>query len=112
MDQTQFDLIVEKRCTLIKQILASKAEEYARGDRLHNFKRAAQFGTDVPEKACWNFLMKHLVSIADLVDDLNQDHAPRNLLALSKEKLGDAINYLILLEALIEERVESKAVSV
>lgn len=102
MNQETFNRIVDERCRLIKSVLASKAKEYARGDRLHNFKRAAGFMNKTAETACWGFGMKHLTSIADIVDDLQDGVQPTPDMA--REKLGDAINYLILLEALLEER--------
>lgn len=54
--------------------------------------------------------MKHIISILDMVDDL--DHikpSVKDSIFLAKlpqwdEKIGDAINYLILLRALVEER--------
>lgn len=104
MNQETFDRIVEDRCRLIKNILASKAKEYARGDRLHNFKRAAGFLGKTPETACWGFAMKHITSIADLVDDIEL-HGSIPSSEVVHEKLGDAINYLILLEALVWERL-------
>jgi hypothetical protein len=55
-----------------------------------------------PEKALWGLAMKHLVSIVDIVDGLEAGRVPA--VALSDEKLGDMINYLILLEALLAER--------
>lgn len=67
MDTKQFDVIVEHRLRLIRMVLASKAKEYARGDRLHNFKRAAGFMRETPEAACFFFSMKHFTSIADMV---------------------------------------------
>lgn len=102
MNQEIFNRIVDERCRLIKSVLASKAKEYARGDRLHNFKRTAGFLNKTSETACWSFAMKHITSIADMVDDVENGVHPSPEMA--REKLGDTINYLILLEALLEER--------
>ena len=112
MDNAEFNRIVERRMVLIKQILTSKAKEYARGERLHNFKRAAALAAITPEMALRGMLAKHIVSIWDLVDDIENDFEPAHLLAFSKEKIGDAINYLILLEAIIEERTQPNVVFV
>lgn len=73
----------------------------ARGDRLHNFKRAAKALQSTPERACISFWMKHVVSILDMVDDL--DKGKKNSPAMWNEKIGDAINYLVLLEGLVSE---------
>jgi hypothetical protein len=102
MNTETFDKIINERCRLIKSILSSKAKEYARGDRLHNFKRAGSFMNKTPEAVCFGFAMKHFTSIADMVDDIEQGKTPHEELA--QEKLGDAINYLILLEAILTDR--------
>ena len=101
MDTPTFEKIVGQRCEAIKAILASKAKEYAREDRLHNFKRAGLFMNKTPATVCWGFAMKHFTSIADIVDDVERGTPPTK--ALAAEKLGDAINYLILLEAILSE---------
>jgi len=87
---------------MIKIILGAKANEYARGqDRLHNFKRVALVKRCTPAEACIDGFCKHLVSILDMVDDLREGH--KSSIQLWEEKIGDAINYLILLEALVKE---------
>ena len=102
MDNKTFDSIVEKRCAAIKRVLASKAKEYARGDRLHNFKRAGDFMRKTPETVCFGFAMKHFTSIADIVDDVEAGVLPSAEMA--EEKIGDAINYLVLLDAILASR--------
>ncbi len=106
MNTETFNEVVEGRIASIKTVLASKAEEYARGDRLSNFKKAGRRMDVSPERALMYFREKHEVSIMDIVDDLDSGYLPTR--KLLKEKLGDSINYLILLEALIRERLEVK----
>ncbi|MCP4127754.1 MAG: hypothetical protein GY753_11905 [Gammaproteobacteria bacterium] len=83
----------------IKKVLGTKAGEYAHGgDRLHNFKVAAAVNDVPPEQALWGMATKHLVSVMDLVAG--------RLVArpeMVDEKIGDMINYLILLEAILKE---------
>lgn len=102
MKPQDFDKIVNERCNKIKSVLASKAKEYARGDRLHNFKRASSFMNKTPATVCWGFAMKHFTSVADIVDDVESGKIPTP--ELINEKIGDSINYLILLEAILSER--------
>jgi hypothetical protein len=45
--------------------------------------------------------VKHLVSVLDIVDDHAKGDKRR--IGLVDEKLGDAVNYLVLLEALLKE---------
>lgn len=99
MTHDEFDKLLERRIELITDVLASKACEYADGeDRLYNFKRAARIGETTPAKALKGMLLKHLVCVFDLID-LEASNTK-----LIDEKLGDTINYLILLEALLKEK--------
>ena len=56
-----------------------------------------------PEKALLGMKTKHTVSILDIVDDLDTGNLPSGELLC--EKIGDELNYLILLKALILERI-------
>jgi hypothetical protein len=101
MTDQEFNDLVEARLAKIKDQLALKGEEYARGDRLSNFKKAAAALGCAPERALAGFWMKHIVSILDMINDLEAGRrAPH---AVWDEKIGDAINYLVLLEALRHE---------
>ena len=98
----QFDDLVDARIWKIKAVLGAKGAEYSAGDdRFHNFNLAAQIWGISPEEALWGMALKHLVSVIDLVE------APE--LATEErvdEKIGDMINYLILLEGLLWVRRE------
>ena len=103
MTDKDFDGIVERRIAAIREILLVKAKEYARnGDRLHNFKRASALLKCTPERALCGMLTKHIISVYDMVDDL--ERGVWTARSVWDEKIGDMINYAILLEALIEER--------
>ena len=110
MDSKTFDLILKQRILNMKRILASKGKEYAsNNDRLYNFKRAGQIKRESPEAAWLGMFSKHLVSILDLIEN------PDTVLTSKKkpveyidEKIGDAINYLVLLEGLVLERLSNK----
>lgn len=106
MTNERFCEIVEDRCSKIKLILANKAKEYARGDRLHNFKVAATIGKCTPTRALFGMQLKHLVSVIDMFDDIDSGVLPSE--ALLEEKFGDLINYLILAEACIKERMDEE----
>ncbi len=109
MTAEEFNLLVHNRTEKIKDILAKKAQEYARDDRLSNFKRAAVIQRETPEKAWLGMWAKHLVSILDMVEDVDRTAGVICWnTALWDEKITDAVNYLILLEALVMERLRSK----
>ncbi len=105
MNNETFDKILKDRLDKIVAVLGSKGEEYSsEGDRLHNFKVAARIGVDAhatPEEALWGMLNKHLVSVMDIVAQCHEERCSEEIL---NEKLGDTINYFILLEALLRER--------
>lgn len=46
---------------------------------------------------------KHEVSIMDIIDDIDRGILPHP--KLIDEKIGDSINYLVLLEALLYDRI-------
>jgi len=104
MNRDTFTKIVNIHCDQMKAVLTHKAKEYAhRGDRLHNFKTAAVINeVSVPE-ALWGMATKHLVSVLDLVYGNLE-----NTEAMVDEKVGDLINYLVLLKAVLQEEREGK----
>ena len=105
MDSKEFNLLANGIFSECKAKLISKGQEYAKGkDRLSNFKRAAALEQVDPELALQGMMTKHVVSIYDYIDDLND-----GIFALTtdqlEEKIVDNINYLILLWALVNERI-------
>jgi len=103
MTTTEFNRLVSRRWKLSREVLQKKGGEYAGPvDRLHNFKRAAELSETTPERALWGMMAKHLVSIRDIVDTVPvRDYSREHI----DEKIGDAINYLILLDGLLTERL-------
>ena len=110
MNVTKFNVMLEKRIEATKKVLASKNKEYASDiDKLHNFKRAGAMENCTSEKALVGMWAKHIISLLDMVDKIEAAQKIQSLdLTITKEmleeKIGDAVNYLILLEALIKER--------
>lgn len=104
MTDTEFDTILQNRLKRIGEILGVKAQEYAREDRLSNFKKAASAMSTTPEKTCVAFWMKHVISINDLANDTA--NGKMTSIAMWEEKIGDAINYLVLLEAIVKEGIK------
>lgn len=96
MTHEQFEKILNERFEKCKATLLRKSKEYASNDdKLHNFKVAANFVSCGPDGALWGFLVKHLVSVRDMI---LSDTIPSQ--EMIDEKIGDCINYLILLEAI------------
>lgn len=111
MKHTRFSRLVEERLNSCKDVLISKDKEYSsEGDRLHNFKRAAALDEESPEKALWGMMKKHIISMRDMVEKIDENepcYIPSK--ELVHEKLGDVINYTLLLEGLIEERRDKES---
>ena len=108
MNRLEFNKIVVNRINLINQVLASKGKEYAGdSDVFHNFKSATGLSFhSSPEKVAWEFAVKHFQSIKDLLEHVDVDGANGHPTeTYIEEKIGDAINYLILIEAMLKERV-------
>jgi hypothetical protein len=102
MNSEEFERIFDEIVDNARNVLVNKAVEYASdADRLHNFKVAAAYLGCTPKQAALYFMTKHLVSISDMV----QQDTPHSILVWD-EKIGDALNYLILLRAIVEESHE------
>jgi hypothetical protein len=102
MTNEKFDEMLERRVQLIRSVLKSKGREYtnSQADRFHNFNRAGNIQQISREKALVGMFTKHLVSILDIVDNIETE---RPTYAVIEEKIGDAINYLVLLEGVLKE---------
>ena len=98
MKKEKFNEIIQKRIALCLDMLIDKANEYATDDRLHNFKVAASVQGIKPIEALAGMMAKHTVSIYDMMCS-----DKRYPLEMWEEKIGDHINYLLLLRALLEE---------
>lgn len=101
MTAQEFNHILEHRLCKIRDVLASKANEYASDDILHNFKSGIGeiVTNESPALVCWGYMRKHLQSVYDIASGLK----PATPAAVD-EKIGDAINYMILLEAILLEQ--------
>ena len=101
MRTEQFENIINIRIETCKSVLCNKAEEYATDDRLHNFKVAGELQKCTPVKALGGMMSKHTVSVYDLIEDYEQGKTISK--EMWAEKIGDSINYLLLLTALLDE---------
>lgn len=105
MNTKEFNILLEARIKSMRQTLMTKSKEYSTDeDKLHNFKRAGKMLQCTPEQALIGMMVKHTISILDIVDKLDKGEIPTK--ELLEEKIGDNVNYLILLEACIKERYE------
>ncbi len=94
-------LRVRKDCDDDKNGYCTHTGEYATSDRLHNFKVAAELQNCTPMTALAGMMAKHTVSVYDLIQ--RQENGADVSPEMWDEKIGDHINYLILLSAMVRE---------
>ena len=99
----KFKELLEKRFTKTREVYSKKMNEYANDlDVFLSFKKGVGFSfQDTPEGVAWEYACKHFESIKTIISKI-PDEIPSD--KLIDEKIGDAINYLIILEGLIKER--------
>ena len=102
----QFEIVLQERIKKIQETLVEKAKQYQRNDdRYHNFRKAAASTGKPPEQCLWGFCLKHIVALDDYINDLPDKRMPQEQW---DEKIGDIINYLILLEAMTKETTNER----
>lgn len=100
MTNEEFEKIIGTAISRCIDTLQVKQSEYATEDRLHNFNVAARLLGCTPHTALAGMMAKHTVSVYDLIQRHEKDeHIP---IELWREKIGDSINYLLLLTAMVE----------
>lgn len=105
MTQEEFNKIVESRIELIRSTLTAKGEEYTSKEDVFESFTAMANGLSLHDdstKVLWELLVKHLYSIRKMI---NSEVMPD--IEHVKEKIGDAINYLILLEGIFIEDINT-----
>ena len=107
MTEQEFQEVLDARLIKIKETLSSKAKEYATDmDKLHNFNVGARLSGQTRERVLWGFALKHYISFLDILDGLDKGKLPSE--EIVDEKVGDLINYLVLVEASIKDRLNGK----
>ena len=109
MNKETFDKLVNERIRKNLETLGVKGEGYARGgDRLIQFKEVAMRNHETPEKSLHGMAEKHNVTIQFAIQDINNGDTDFITQKWIDDKIGDAINYLLMLEGLLVERLLTK----
>ena len=82
-----------------QSVLLAKYDEYATEDHFHNFNVASVLQGQTPEQALIGMMDKHVVSVHDLVN--KQATGEEISFDTWREKIGDNINYLLILWAMV-----------
>jgi hypothetical protein len=97
--------VLDRRIDKIREVLGNKHKEYAfDNDYLINFTSAAKFDDTTPEQINWGYMMKQLVAVRKMVKNPDKVYSKDYI----DEKIGDTINYLILLEAILYAKNREK----
>ena len=100
MNKNTFERFVEDTLGMAQKVLTRKSGEYSSSDdKLHNFVAAAKLmRCNTKEFALLGMLNKHLVSVVDMIEKYEKtgELPTSNMI---DEKIGDSINYFILLKA-------------
>jgi hypothetical protein len=108
IDQEKFfETQVENTLEKIKVLLIKKGKEYRRNnDVYHNFNVGAKISGQIPEKVLQGFLLKHLISYQDILNDIEEGKLPS--VQLVEEKFNDIITYFLIQKAQILNRIENQ----
>lgn len=107
MNTETFNKIIHEQIERCENTLCKKADEYdANEDRLHVFKVAAGIQKCLPTTALAGMMAKHTVSVYDMIRGLEDGKSYP--VELWDEKIGDSINYLLLLAAAVREDSENQ----
>lgn len=99
MNDVRYKELISETMQNSLNTLTAKASEYARKeDMFHNFEVAAVMQDCTKEEALRGMLSKTIVSIWDMIP--RADKFPDEVW---QEKIGDAINYLLILSAMVKE---------
>lgn len=107
MNRKRFDEVIQKQLSDCEQTLVVKGKEYVRNnDLFHNFNVGARITGKLREEVLDGFMLKHIISIADITNDIKKGELPS--IEVLDEKFGDVINYLLLKKTSIIDRIEKQ----
>lgn len=105
MRPEDFDIELDRRIELIRTSLKVKAKEYIRNNNaLHNFEEGSQISGQTPTRVLDGFLLKHIISYRDMLNDIDKEVIPGG--ETVSEKFGDIINYFIIQEIQIKNMIQ------
>lgn len=103
-----FEQTVTEALDKSKQTLTAKRNEYSRNNNVfHNFEKAKQVSLhESKEAVAWEFMVKHLQSLRDMINDVENNNYKYINKPLIDEKCIDIINYTLLIRGMLIERSE------
>lgn len=104
LQEKEFEIRVNATLEKLKLLLVEKGKEYRRNNNpYHNFEKGAQMTGLIPEKVLQGFLLKHLVSVDDMINDLEVGVLPKE--SQVEEKFNDILVYFLIQKCQILNRL-------
>lgn len=114
MNRVDFNNHVEDVFDRSRNVMVKKGAEYS-GDAevFHNFNNSVGISIHKTNVAvAWEYLTKHLQSVKDMITAIELDGSLGKInQSMLDEKFGDIINYFLLIEGMIKEKVTLKLLS-
>lgn len=102
--EKNFEIEVQSTIQKIQNLLLVKGKEYRRNNNpYHNFEIGSKMSGEIPEKVLQGFLLKHLVSYQDMLNDIEEGKLPK--VELVEEKMNDILVYVLIQKAQILNRI-------
>ncbi len=113
MNRIDFNAHVEQVFDRSRNVMVKKGAEYS-GDAevFHNFNNSVGISLHKSNVAvAWEYLTKHLQSVKDMIlaIETNGDLGKINQNMLD-EKFGDVVNYFLLIEGMVKEKIQNKEI--
>ena len=100
MNRNEFNVSVNNTLKRCEDTLIKKNKEYApNDDPLNNFKEGSEMSGLIMEQVLFMYCLKHLVSLRDIVFGKVESDT-----TMIREKTGDIINYMVLLNAINDSK--------
>lgn len=111
MDTEKFIKYLDQRLETTVRVLSSKRKEYVYTDNpMQNFEDAVGISiVKTREGVAYSYLVKHIQSAVGIIQYLEENASVPHDAALVREKFGDIINYFIIIEAMLLERLEQES---
>ena len=107
MTRQEFSNYVDYVKERTSNVLQNKGTEYSyKNGAFENFEEGISIGlASSREGIAWGYVTKQIQSVRALIREVDEGKTSHLNNAMIDEKFGDVINYMILLEAMLKERI-------
>ncbi len=115
MNRKDFNEHVEKCFDRSRNVMVKKGAEYSGDEEVfHNFNNSIGISLHKTNVGvAWEYLTKHMQSVKDIVISIEKDGTLGKVnQELLDEKFGDIMNYYLLIEGMIKEKLQLQKVYV